>query len=78
MIPGIHFLKDIQDIGVPFDRKRLELAQNLMEDDIEEAINSLYNFPEVKIFEKGQGKEFNPNSTVQLRSLLFDYIGILY
>jgi len=76
LIPGIHFLKDIQDIGVPFDRKRLELAQNLMEDDIEEAINNLYNFPEVKIFEKGQGKEFNPNSTVQLRSLLFDYIGL--
>ena len=76
LIPGVFFLKDMQDIGVPFDRKRLELSQNLMEDDIEEAILSLYNFPEVKIFEKGQGKEFNPNSTVQLRSLLFDYIGL--
>ena len=76
LIPGVHFLKDIQDIGVPFDRKRLELAQNLMTEDIEKAINSLYDFPEVKIFEKGQGKEFNPNSTVQLRSLLFDYIGL--
>ena len=76
LIPGVFFLKDMQDIGVPFDRKRLELAQNLMTEDIEEAINSLYNFPEVKIFEKGQGKEFNPNSTVQLRSLLFDYIGL--
>ena len=76
LIPGVFFLKDMQDIGVPFDRKRLELAQNLMTEDIEEAINGLYNFPEVKIFEKGQGKEFNPNSTVQLRSLLFDYIGL--
>ena len=76
LIPGVFFLKDMQDIGVPFDRKRLELAQNLMTENIEEAINSLYDFPEVKIFEKGQGKEFNPNSTVQLRSLLFDYIGL--
>ena len=76
LIPGVFFLKDMQDIGVPFDRKRLELAQNLMTEDIEEAITGLYNFPEVKIFEKGQGKEFNPNSTVQLRSLLFDYIGL--
>ena len=76
LIPGVFFLKDMQDIGVPFDRKRLELAQNLMTEDIEKAINSLYDFPEVKIFEKGQGKEFNPNSTVQLRSLLFDYIGL--
>jgi len=76
LIPGVFFLKDMQDIGVPFDRKRLELAQNLMTENIEEAIDSLYDFPEVKIFEKGQGKEFNPNSTVQLRSLLFDYIGL--
>jgi DNA polymerase I-like protein with 3'-5' exonuclease and polymerase domains len=76
LIPGMLFLKDIQDIGVPFDRKRLELSQNLMEKEIEEAINSLYDFKEIKIFEKGQGKEFNPNSTVQLRSLLFDYIGL--
>ena len=76
LIPGMLFLKDCQDIGVPFDRKRLELAQNLMEVEIQEAIDNLYNFKEIKVFEKGQGKEFNPNSTVQLRSLLFDYIGL--
>tara|TARA_B100001123_G_scaffold60683_1_gene65806 strand:+ start:979 stop:3243 length:2265 start_codon:yes stop_codon:yes gene_type:complete len=76
LLPGMLFLKDCQDTGVPFDRRRLEVAQNLMEKDIQEAIDKLYTFPEVKIFEQGQGKEFNPNSTVQLRSLLFDSIGM--
>ena len=76
LLPGMLFLKDCQDAGVPFDRKRLEVAQNLMEKDIQEAIDKLYEFPEVKTFEIAQGKEFNPNSTVQLRSLLFDSIGM--
>ncbi len=76
LIPGMLFLKECQDIGVPFDRKRLEIAQNLMEKEIQEAIDKLYNFKEIQVFEKGQGKDFNPNSTVQLRSLMFDYIGL--
>tara|TARA_X000001382_G_scaffold123419_1_gene107183 strand:- start:13748 stop:15436 length:1689 start_codon:yes stop_codon:yes gene_type:complete len=76
LIPGMLFLKDCQDNGVPFDRRRLEEAQNLMEKEIQEAIETLYSFKEVKIFEQAQGKEFNPNSTVQLRSLLFDAIGL--
>ena len=77
LLPGMLFLKDCQDAGVPFDRKRLEIAQNLMEKEIQEAIDKLYEFPEVKTFEIAQGKEFNPNSTVQLRSLLFDSIGMV-
>ena len=38
LLPGMLFLKDCQDAGVPFDRKRLEIAQNLMEKEIQEAI----------------------------------------
>ena len=76
LLPGMLFLKDCQDAGVPFDRRRLEVAQNLMEKEIQEAIDKLYSYKEVKIFEQAQGKEFNPNSTVQLRSLLFDAIGM--
>merc|ERR1711937_153101 len=48
----------------------------LMQEDIDNAVKQLYEFKEVQIFEKGQGKDFNPNSTMQLRSLLFDYIGL--
>jgi len=76
LMPGMIFLKDCQDNGVPFDRRRLEEAQELMEKDIQEAIDKLYSFKEVQMFETAQGKEFNPNSTVQLRSLLFDAIGL--
>ena len=76
LIPGCRFLTDIQDIGVPFDRSRLEKSSVLMQEQIDEAIAALYTYPEVKKFEEITGKDFNPNSTMQLRSLLFDYIGL--
>ena len=76
LIPAMKFLKDCQDTGVPFDRKRLEVSQNIMEADIQQAINRLYEFKEVKDFEAFQDKGFNPNSTLQLRKLLFDFIGL--
>ena len=76
LIPGCRFLTDIQDIGVPFDRERLEKSSVLMQENIDEAIATLYTYPEIKKFEEITGKDFNPNSTMQLRSLLFDYIGL--
>ena len=47
-----------------------------MQEEIDKAVQKLYEFREVQMFEKAQGKDFNPNSTMQLRSLLFDYIGL--
>ena len=76
LIPGTRFLIDVQDNGVPFDRKRLFVAQEAMQDDIDEAVNRLYQNEKVRRFEELNGKPFNPNSTVQLRSLLFDYLGL--
>ena len=76
LIPGCRFLTDTQDNGVPFNRKRLEISQELMQDDIDKAIATLYKNPKIAQFEKINGKDFKPNSTVQLRSLLFDYIGL--
>ena len=76
LLPGCRFLRDIENNGVPFDKDRLWRSTELMQNEIDEAIKKLYEFEEVQQFEKGQGKEFNPNSTVQLRSLLFDYIGL--
>jgi DNA polymerase I-like protein with 3'-5' exonuclease and polymerase domains len=66
----------VEDNGVPFDRERLEIAQQIMQEDIEKAVAELYEFPEVRQFEAAKGDSFNPNSTVQLRTLLFDYIGL--
>lgn len=76
LIPGMRFLKDVQENGVPFDRQRLLLAQEIMSKDIETAVDGLYKYKEVEAFEVHQDKEFNPNSTIQLRKLLFDYIGL--
>ena len=76
LIPGTRFLTDAQDNGVPFDKKRLYTAQNIMQDDIDAAITKLYEDDRVRKFEQIQGKEFNPNSTLQLRKLLFDFLGL--
>ena len=76
LIPGCRFLIDTQDNGVPFDAGRLQKSQHLMQQDIDNAIISLYENPKIRQFEKSNGGEFNPNSTVQLRKLLFDHLGL--
>lgn len=76
LIPGTRFLIDVQDNGVPFDRQRLLIGQEAMQNDIDKAITTLYENEKIRKFEEIQGKQFNPNSTVQLRSLLFDALGL--
>jgi len=76
LLEGCNFLRQVESNGVPFNPERLEFAQGVMQEDITQAVAELYEFPEVRQFEKAQGKDFNPNSTVQLRSLLFDYINL--
>ena len=76
LIPGCRFLTDTQDNGVPFDAMRLLKSQSLMQEDIDKAIETLYENPKIRKFEEIQGKEFNPNSTLQLRKLLFDMLGL--
>ena len=75
LIPGCRFLCDVESNGVPFDPDRLTTSSSLMQLQISEAVDKLNSYPEVQKFIKDRG-EFNPNSTVQLRSLLFDYIGL--
>ena len=76
LIPACRFLTDVQDTGVPFDKDRLQRSAALMQDDIDEAVRQLYEFDAVQTFERIKQKEFNPNSTVQLRELLFDFVGL--
>ena len=76
LLPACRFLTDVQDAGVPFDSERLEKSRALMQEDIDEAVRQLYEFDAVKTFERIKGKEFNPNSTVKLRVLLFDFVGL--
>lgn len=76
LLPASRFLMDIQDNGVPFSKERLIASQDLMGAEIEEAIIQLRTHGAIASFEKEQGKEFNPNSVIQLRKLLFDYVGL--
>ena len=76
LIPACRFLTDVQDTGVPFDKDRLTKSTILMQEDIDDAVAKLYEFDSVKTFEDIKKKEFNPNSTVQLRELLFDFVGL--
>ncbi len=76
LIPGCRFLMDVQDNGVPFDADRLFHAHDFLQSEIDEAVKVLDSYKEVKTFKEANGGEFNPNSTQQLRRLLFDYIGL--
>ena len=76
LLPATEFLLNVESNGVPFDRERLMKSTVLMQEEIDKAVSKLYEFKEVQMFEVAQGKDFNPNSTMQLRSLLFDYIGL--
>ena len=76
LIPGTRFLTDMQENGVPFDRERLLFGQDKMTKELETAVKELNKFPEIAAMEVAEDKPFNPNSTVQLRKLLFDYIGL--
>jgi len=76
LIPACRFLTDVQNVGVPFDKERLSKSTILMQEDIDRAVEKLYEFDSVKTFEDIKKKEFNPNSTVQLRELLFDFVGL--
>ena len=75
LIEGCRFLSQVESNGVPFDAVRLQFGQKRMQEDIDAAVEKLNSYPEVRQFIKDKGG-FNPNSTVQLRSLLFDYVGL--
>lgn len=73
MMPGIQFLQEVEDNGVPVSINRLLKAKEVVTDKITKATEKLYSFKSVREFEQIEGKIFNPNSPVQLRTLLFDY-----
>lgn len=74
LLPGSTMLTEVQDNGVPFDPDRLNKASIMMQTDIDAAVAKLYEHSIIERFEVAQEKPFNPNSTVQLRTLLFDFL----
>lgn len=76
LIRGTLFLMDMEEVGIPMSKPRLEAAGSYLDKWILEAKEKVYEFEEVKAFEKDSGKIFNPNSVQQLRTVLFDYVGL--
>lgn len=73
---GTIFLNKVENNGVPFEKTRLLEAQKTLNDDIFNLEEQIYNFNEVIAFENTTKKKFNPNSVMQLRDLLFNYVGL--
>jgi DNA polymerase I-like protein with 3'-5' exonuclease and polymerase domains len=76
LIPGTLFLMDMEEVGIPVSRERMTAAEKYLDYEIEEAKKVVYGFESVKQFERDTGKIFNPNSVMQLRVVLFDYLGL--
>lgn len=76
LIPGTLFLMDMEEVGIPMSTERMAAASKYLDYEIEEAKKVVYSFEAVKQYEKDSGKIFNPNSVMQLRVVLFDYLGL--
>jgi DNA polymerase I-like protein with 3'-5' exonuclease and polymerase domains len=76
LIPGTLFLMDMEEVGIPISRERMEAANLYLDEEVQRAKEAIYAFDEVKRFEQDTGKIFNPNSVMQLRVVLFDYLGL--
>jgi DNA polymerase I-like protein with 3'-5' exonuclease and polymerase domains len=70
------FLGDVEEIGIPFSIKRLEAALNFINQEIGNAEQELFKTPEVQAYCEATQAIFNPNSPIQLRRLLFDYLNL--
>jgi DNA polymerase I-like protein with 3'-5' exonuclease and polymerase domains len=76
LIPGTLFLMDMEEVGIPVSQERMAAASKYLDHEIERAKEVVYSFEAVKQFERDTGKIFNPNSVMQLRVVLFDYLGL--
>lgn len=76
LVPGTLFLLQMEEVGIPICRDRLKSADKYLAEQILQAKQAVYSFAAVKQYEADTGKIFNPNSVMQLRVVLFDYLGL--
>lgn len=76
LVKGTLFLMDMEEVGIPISRERLAGAGEYLDKWILEAKQEVYAFDAVKKYETDTDKIFNPNSVQQLRTVLFDYVGL--
>lgn len=74
LIPGTLFLMDMEEVGIPINKDRMQLSEEYLDRWIEETRQEIYTFTAVRDFESDTGTIFNPNSVQQLRKVLFDYV----
>jgi len=76
LIPGTIFLHYMEEVGIPISVERMNAADKYLENAIIDAKRRLYEHNEIRVFEEVEKVVFNPNSVIQLRKLLFDYVGL--
>lgn len=76
LIPATKFLMEMEEAGIPMSKVRLQSSSKYLDYQIAEAKKAIYDFEVIHQFEKDQGAIFNPNSPMQLRKVLFDYLGL--
>jgi DNA polymerase I-like protein with 3'-5' exonuclease and polymerase domains len=76
LVRGTLFLMDMEEVGIPICAQRMSAAGKYLDKWIMEAKEEVYAFDAVKKYEADSGKIFNPNSVQQLRTVLFDYVGL--
>lgn len=76
LLPASSFIGEMEEFGVPFDTKRLELAGDFLEKELFSLQENFYSLPELKAFEAEQGAPLNFNSPIQLRKFLFDTLNL--
>ena len=76
LVDGTLFLMDMEEVGIPICKDRMHRANLYLDDEIQRAKEVVFSFDAVKQFEQASGKIFNPNSVMQLREVLFDYLGL--
>ena len=74
--PATKALKVLERTGGPINLDQLGKLDKEYKIDIEECIEEISHSPHVQRFERIHNKTFNPNSTMQLRQLFFDIIGL--
>ena len=76
LIAGTVFLMNMEEVGIPIDRERMERANIYLDGAIERAKQEIFTFDAIRQFEVNTCKIFNPNSVFHLREVLFDYVGL--
>ena len=76
LVDGTLFLMDMEEVGIPICKDRMARANLYLDEQIQNAKEIVFGFDAVKQFEQVSGKIFNPNSVMQLREVLFDYLGL--